>query len=274
MVKVSVIIAAYNCQQTIVDCLQSIYRQSFQDWEIVVCNDGSRDATAAILEQYQSKDRRIRLLHNEVNHGAAFTRNRCMAQASGEYIAIQDGDDRSPGHRLTEQVLFLDGHREYAFVSSAIDLYDTHRSLGRIANRENPSKRDFLWSSPFCHAATMFRSEVLRKVGGYRVSFETKRGHDYDLFMRLYADGFRGYNLSQSLYEYRIDGNDCQRRRYKYRIHEAIIRYKGFTSLHLMPRGWLYVFKPLILGLIPFHTLKYLRGCFPHPKDLPDGDRR
>lgn len=87
-------------------------------------------------------------------------------------------------------------------------------------------------------------------VNGYRVSKETRRGQDYDMFMRLYAMGFCGCNISDVLYGYRVDKNTLSRRKFEYRIDECIIRYKGFKSLGLLPKGLLYVLKPIAAYVI------------------------
>jgi hypothetical protein len=105
----------------------------------------------------------------------------------------------------------------------------------------------------------MISTEVLRKIGGYRISCETRRMEDYDMFMRLYYNNYLGYNMQKYLYYYREDNLSFNKRKYRYRIDEAIVRYKGFKSLHLLPRGYFYIIKPLIVGIIPLRILRKLK---------------
>lgn len=105
----------------------------------------------------------------------------------------------------------------------------------------------------------MFRKECLGAVHGYRVERVTRRVEDYDLFMRLYAAGYRGYNIQMPLLRYTINIQGMKRKnQYIYRIDEARIRYSGFKSLGLLPAGLIYVFRPLLLDLF----LKKLYGSY------------
>ncbi|MBO5072633.1 MAG: glycosyltransferase family 2 protein, partial [Eubacterium sp.] len=76
----------------------------------------------------------------------------------------------------------------------------------------------------------------------------------------LYEKGYQGYNLQEELYDFREDKNARKRKKYRYRIDEAKVRWKGFRLLGLMPKGVIYVLKPLIVGLIPYPVLVWLRG--------------
>ncbi len=92
MAKVSIIVPAYNAQNTIGRCLDSILKQTYSDFELLVMDDGSRDDTPRILDEYAASDARIRVIHKE-NTGVSDTRNRALDLASGEYIQFLDADD-------------------------------------------------------------------------------------------------------------------------------------------------------------------------------------
>ena len=101
----------------------------------------------------------------------------------------------------------------------------------------------------------MFRREALENINGYRVSEETRRGQDYDLFMRLYANNSRGANLLDVLYRYTISPQTYSKRTMKARVWEYKIREKGFKSLGLMPIGLPFLLKPFLAQLYQyFHT--------------------
>jgi glycosyltransferase involved in cell wall biosynthesis len=244
---VSVIIAVHNEKLFLDECLASLVAQTFTDWEIIACDDASTDGSWSILEQWAQRDPRINILLNAHNQGAAATRNRAIGMSRGRYIAIQDADDLSFAERLSMQVRYLNRHTSCAFVSTGLLRFD-HQVPHQLA----PRNRDFLVRIPYCHAATMFRREALVAVNGYRVSSETRRGQDYDLFMRLHAVGYQGHNLPLCLYGYREGQAAYQRRFFRYRIDEMIVRFKGFRNLGLLPWGLPFVLKPLFVGVIAF----------------------
>ena len=90
--KFSILIPAYNASKYIRRCLNSLINQTFQDFEIIVIDDGSKDDTLPILKEFQNKDKRVNVFHQE-NHGVAYTRNRLLDYAKGEWIAFVDADD-------------------------------------------------------------------------------------------------------------------------------------------------------------------------------------
>lgn len=257
--KVSVIIAAYNCDEFIGDAIESIINQTFENWELIICDDFSTDKTFTIINQYAKIDSRINVLRNEKNLKSAATRNRCIEEATGEYIAIQDADDLSDKNRLRLQVEFLEANKQISFVGSGCVSFDNEGVWAESIPKELPVIRDFLNSFPFIHASIMFRKEALLLVEGYRVSKETVRGQDADMIMRMYAKGLQGANLQKKLYSYRETKDTYSKRNMKYRIDAAKIRYIRFKEMGLMPSGYFFMWKPIIVGLIPNNLLMILR---------------
>lgn len=89
---ISIIIPAYNAEKTIERCIDSVLEQTYSDFEIICVNDGSKDNTYTILNDYSIKDERVKAFHNE-NHGVSFSRNFALDKVSGEYIMFLDSDD-------------------------------------------------------------------------------------------------------------------------------------------------------------------------------------
>ncbi|MCI8763201.1 MAG: glycosyltransferase [Lachnospiraceae bacterium] len=253
MPKISIIMGVFNGEQQMDQAIESVCCQTFQDWELIICDDASSDGTYQRLLWWSGKDPRIVVLHNNRNLRLARTLNVCLDHAKGEYIARMDDDDVSYPRRLEKQAAFLDNHKEFGFVSSLVDCYDgTQIVKNRFYRVAEPGKKDFLRGTQFVHPATMFRKECLKAVGGYRIARETVRTEDYDLFMRLYARGYRGYNIQEPLLRYFVNPEAMQQKRlYRYRINEAVVRWKGFKAMGLMPGAFPYVVRPLIVGLIP-----------------------
>ena len=210
---VSVIIAVHNGAPFIDDCLTAISNQTYNNLEIIICDDASIDNSIAILEKWRSLDTRIVLLHNENNMFAGATRNKCFKAAKGKYLCLQDIDDVSHIDRVEKLVKVLETE-DVDFVSSAMECFETsHEEITSIMRQKKqyPTKRDFLWGISFNHPATMLSSKCVMAVHGYRISKETKRCEDYDLFMRLYQEGYKGKNISEPLYYYRYDKKTIKR---------------------------------------------------------------
>lgn len=265
---VSVIMGVYNCETTLEDSINSILNQSFGNFEFIICDDASSDKTLEIISSCAQKDTRIRVLRNPANSGLAPTLNKCIEYARGTYLARMDGDDISIKERFQKQVDFLQAHREYAFCGTSAELFDYTGVWGLRRCIERPKPKDFLSVSPFIHPSVMFRKQALRNAGLYKTK-DVGRSEDYELFMRLYAKGFIGYNLRDFLLMYREDRNGFIKRKAKYLFIESKIRYKGFKALNLLPKALPYVMRPIILALLParfrtfLHKSKYKTGVQP-----------
>lgn len=262
MCKVSIIMGVYNMankKEIMKLAIESIFNQTYNNFEFIICDDGSNDGTYEILKSLTEKDNRVILIRNDRNRRLAYSLNRCLKIAKGEYIARMDADDISMPNRLEKQVKFLDDNLEYAMVGCNLLFINNRGIWGKRILAEKPTKKSFLFTSPFCHPAMIMRKKVLDKVDNYKVEKITRRLEDYDLFMRMYATGYKGYNIQEFLYQFREDNDAFKRRAYKYRWDEVQVRYRGFKALGLMPKGFLYVIKPLIVGLIPQVILSKIR---------------
>lgn len=261
MPKVSVIMGVYNIKNRKMaeDAINSILNQTFRDFEFIICDDGSDNDTWSIISDIVKNDARVKIIRNKKNHGLAYSLNKCLKVSSGEYIARMDADDISYTNRFEKQVDFLDANPQYALVSSWSSLFNEKGIWGVRKRVEIPQKKDFLFGPPAIHAAMMVRAEALESCELYRVSWDTIRAEDYDLFMRMYANGYKMYNIQEPLYMIREDNDAYKRRNYRNRIKEAHVRLIGFKKLKLYPVGIIYVMKPLIVGLIPQKILAKMR---------------
>lgn len=251
---ISVIMGSYNCKdEAMIDrSVRSIINQTYEDWEFIICDDGSEKSSFDLLQKIASLDSRIKLLHYPQNRGLAYALNQCISISQGEYIARQDDDDVSLPIRFEEQLRYLRSNPNVSFVGSNAVLQDaTEAKPAESSLKKSPAASDFLWNSPFIHPTVMFRAEALRSVGGYRVSPETIRGQDYDLFMRMYAKELQGANLEECLYVYTLPDKNKRNRSMKYRLGEMKIRARGFSALNLGIKGLAYTAKPLLVGLMP-----------------------
>ena len=258
---ISVLMGVYNGADTVERAIASIFQQTFQDFECIVCNDGSTDGSAAVLRACKQKyGQRLVLLENERNIGLAPTLNRCFAAAKGAYIARMDADDISAPERLERQLRFLAGHHNVSLVGCCAEKFDETGVYGEFCYPARPSVKDLRWNACFIHPTVLIRREALNAVQGYDERDSRVRCEDYDLWLRLYAAGYHGANLQEKLFFYYEGSGNLCKRKYRYRINEAVVRAAGFRANKMLLRSWPYVVKPLIVGLLPGQLLKKLRA--------------
>lgn len=264
--KVSVVMAVYNIgNRCILDsAIKSVLQQDFKEFEFLICDDASTDLTYQWLKEWAERDQRIRLFRNTYNQKAAAARNRCIQEAKGEYIAIMDADDQCSTNRLRVQVDFLENNPQVDFVGLKGERFvhipgDLNKPYWFC---QWPEKENFLMTLPFVHASILFRTSDLLAVNGYSTRKSAVRSEDYDMLMRLYAAGKRGANTRDAVYYIREDQAAFARRKYRYRITEVLVKFKGFYTMNLMPKGVVYAVKPLIVGLIPVRCVEHLKKIY------------
>ncbi len=259
---ISVIMGIYNMKNVTFakKALDSIFNQSFENFELIICNDGSTNVEYTEIIEYALLDSRVKVISNEKNMGLAYSLNECLKIAKGEYVARMDIDDEISLERFRTQVNFAKNNPQYDIIGTNATLMDEYEVWGSLVMPLIPNEKDFLRNSPFIHASTLIRKEKLVEVGGYRIAKETRRAEDFDLWMRMYAVGCVGYNIQELLYFIREDKNAYSRRKYIYRIDEAKVRYKGYKKLGILKLTTIkYVMRPLIVGLIPNFIMKKIR---------------
>ena len=258
MARISVLMGIYNCAPYLQEALDSLYAQTYQDFKIILCDDGSKDDTYAIAKCNAEKHSNIVLIKNERNMGLNYTLNHCLEYADTEYCARMDGDDISIPTRFEKEIAFLDAHPEYAIVSCPMIYFDEDGEFGRGVGGKEPTQNDFIKGSPFCHAPCMVRREAYEKVGGYTVSKKLLRVEDYHLWTKMYAEGYKGYVLDECLYKMRDDKNAIRRRKWKGCVNEVRVRLLATKLLHLGLKGVLFSFRPLVVFALPRPVLKYM----------------
>lgn len=249
----------YNCAPTLPEALDSLLAQTFRDFKVIMCDDGSQDDTLRVAQSYVDKyPGKFVLLENERNMGLNYTLNHCLRYADTKYAARMDGDDISLPERFEQEVEFLDTHPEYAIVSGPMIYFDEQGEFRRGKGNGEVSKLDFVSGTPFCHAPCMVRREAYQAVGGYTVDPKLLRVEDYHLWFKMYAAGFRGYNLKEPIYAMRDDRNARHRRKFQGYLNEARLKWWGFRKLGIPVRYWPYALRPIVVALLPAFLYNYL----------------
>lgn len=239
--KVSVLLAVHNGEQFVRPALASIYHQTYQDFEVVIVDDGSTDGTPEILRQM--KDSRTIIYRNAENQGLTKSLNTGLRLCRGEYVARMDADDVSHPRRLEKQVQFLESHPEVALVGTSYYQIDAEGTV--IAPIEVPAddseiRERLREKNCFGHGTVIVRRDVLVACGGYDERYVCAQ--DYDLWLRI-AEGHRLANLREPLYYWRSTGQGIsharkqEQKRYKdLAVREAEKRRRACVSAGRMGR--------------------------------------
>lgn len=257
--RISVIMGIYNCAPTLAEALDSLLEQTYQGFKVIMCDDGSKDNTVEIAQKYVDKypDKFI-LIRNERNMGLNYTLNHCLEYADTEYVARMDGDDLSLPERFMQEIEFLDMHPEYAIVSGPMTYFDEQGEFRRGKGFGEVSKMSFIKGTPFCHAPCMVRKEAYDKVGGYTVDRKLLRVEDYHLWFKMYAAGFKGWNLSEPIYAMRDDRNAKLRRSWRNRLNEFHVKRIGYSMLSIPWHKRIWMLRPILTGLLPQKSYLFL----------------
>ncbi|MGL5624503.1 glycosyltransferase [Cetobacterium sp.] len=263
MEDITVIMGVYNMEikkEQLYLSIESIKRQTFTNWKFIICDDGSTDETLEILKEKYGNNERIEIISLKKNQGLRSALNECLKNVKSKYIVRQDADDYSRDDRLELLYKSMQSDEEIDVLGTGMILFDENGEYGiRKPRKKNPNKKDFLKGTVISHATCIIKTDVLKNVNGYRVAWETTRCEDYDLFMRIMANGFKIKNIDDELYFVREDLESFYRKKYINRIKEAVFRYKGYKALHLPLYSYLYILKPIIIGLIPNTLLRVIK---------------
>lgn len=250
--KISVLMGIYNCANTLPEAIESIVAQTYNNWELIMCDDGSSDNTYRVAQDFKNKyPEKIILIQNKHNIGLNQTLNNCLKVATGDFIARMDGDDLCDPTRFEKELNFLLDHPEYAIVSTPMKYFDENGVFAVGKGGGEPNINRIPLGTPFCHAPCMVRKKAYDAVGGYSVDDKLLRVEDWHLWIKMYSKGYRGYILDEPLYLMRDDQNATARRKFKYRLNEAYVGRLAVKKLHLPKYYYLLTVRPIIVGLMP-----------------------
>lgn len=236
---VSIIMPAFNAERFIVDAVESILNQTYQNFELIIVDDASTDGTLAIVRNYQKQyPEKIKVvsLHKNRNSGGDRCANVALSYAKGTYIARMDADDIAYPTRLAKQVAFLSSHPDVFLVGASADVIDEDGSI--IGEKNEPTsdaaiKKLFFTVHPLIHPTCMYRrilpplprhsrengnlekhsgsSIILRmtkhkRQGGkpFRYAIRYNANNDYYTFFKLLSQGYIFANLPEKLLYYRV----------------------------------------------------------------------
>jgi glycosyltransferase EpsE len=230
--KISVIMATYNCEKTVEKSIDSILAQTYSNWVMIICDDGSSDGTLAILNRYASDyPEKFIIIRNKQNSKLPYSLNHCLQYVQTELVARMDGDDWSTPDRFEKQVSFLTTHPQYDLVGTGVSVFDGEKKIASIIKTPTPTKDSMLRDNAFSHATIMTYKRVYDALDGYSLDPTVERVEDVDLWCRFLAAGFKGYNLPDELYVILEDINAVKRRTFQARLNSAKTRCRGYKLM-------------------------------------------
>jgi CMP-N-acetylneuraminic acid synthetase len=196
--KVTVYITAYNYGRYIQRAVDSVLKQTFRDWELLIVNDGSTDETREVLASYEGREN-VRIIHQE-NQGLAVSNNIALRLANGVYIMRLDADDYLDENALLVLSSTLDAHEDVGLVYPDYYHVDEQGEVLELVRRKKIGEEVDLLDLPAHGACTMIRRDCLLSLGGYDEQFQCQDG--YDLWIR-FLEQYKPYNVNVPLFYYR-----------------------------------------------------------------------
>ena len=263
MPLVSIIMGVYNDADSLEMSLDSIEKQTYENWEFIVCNDCSDDRSKEILLDHAKRDNRYKIIENEVNQCLATSVNNCLKLARGKYVARMDADDRSYSNRLKVEVNYLEENKNVDMIGAAAQIVTDNERMGIRRMPKEVTRMSFLKGNPFIHPTIMIRKQVLDEFRGYDV--HNRRSEDLELWFRLFAHGKRGVNLSMPLLDYHESLGDYKKRTLKAAIEASKVYLKGYKELNIPVFYYWYSLRPIVSAILPdkimfkYHRRRYTR---------------
>lgn len=229
MVKVSVVLPVYNCVKYFKDSMESLGKQTFQDFEVIVVDDACYDGTEKMIDVYE-KLPNIKVIRHPQNLGLGDSLNDGLVAASGEYVAIQHADDVSFPTRFEKEVAYLDSHPDIALVGTWTQYIDADgrpkkkdgwwlREVKRVPDDPKVIADKLLEMNCLIHSSVMFRKSITGTVGFYDPAMVPTE--DYDYWLRISEKHSLGV-IREVLTQYRHHHNQLSKQEEKVKNHAAL----------------------------------------------------
>lgn len=229
---VSIVTPSYKSSEFIVQTIESVLVQTYENWELLIIDDCSPDNSNIIIEEFQKQDNRIRLIKLEKNSGPANARNEGIKQAKGRYIAFLDSDDIWLPQKLEKQIRFMNENN----LSLTYSAYETIDENGNYINTRNIKRnityKNMLKSNQIGNLTGIYDCEKIGKYYMYDVGHE-----DYTLWLKIMKDVKQTIGITEVLAKYRIVKSSISSNKFKvlgwtWNIYRNIIGLNFFKSLY------------------------------------------
>ena len=247
---VSIIMAAYNAENTIKDAVNSVLNQTYGNWELLVIDDCSCDETYNIVQEISNKDQRVRLVKNDVNKGVSYSRKRAAEEAKGQWIAILDSDDMWASQKLEKQIELQQEQKADLLYTGSI-FVDTNGELidWYLHAPKTMTYKQLLKQNLISNSSALVKKELYLKL----YASGDKMHEDFATWLRILKTGVVAYGVDEPLLIYRLDkssksGNKVVAAKMNWNTY----RYIGLNIFQSFYYEVWYVIK----GLLKYRNLK------------------
>lgn len=259
---VSIILSIYNAEKYLNQCIESILKQTYTNFELICIDDGSTDSSYRILKEYKNRDSRI-LIKRKKNSGLTKSLNLGLKMSKGEYIARIDADDLWLSTKLEEQIKYLKENKNCMLLGCNYENIDIlENKIGsdkiKIVTSDEDIKKRILYLNPFIHSGVIFHRYIYEKLDGYNEKYYYAQ--DYEFWARVVSKNYKVGNLNKVLVKRRYSENMISiKKEKKQRFYALLIKLRLLKFFNLDPIRYFTIFKDVLIIIFPRFVLKRLR---------------
>lgn len=250
---ISIVMPAYNSEKYIADAIDSIIRQTYENWELIIIDDGSIDQTTDIVSKYICSNEKIKLYSNDNNIGVSRSRNKGIEIAKGNWIAFLDSDDLWKFDKLEKQIeLIVKKDAEFVFTGASYI-----NENGKKFNGEFSVPETVNFSKLKRQNVISCSSVIIKKIHIKKFKMANDNIHeDYAVWLKILRSGVIAQGISEPLLIYRISLTSKSGNKFKsFKMTYGVFRYIGNSSL----KSIYYTFFHIILSFQKYHRILFKR---------------
>lgn len=233
--QVSIIMPAYNCQDFIGKAIESVINQTYPNWELIIVDDCSSDQTVEIINDYAKQESRIILKRNKENRGAAYSRNKGIKYAQGEYIAFLDSDDLWDQKKLEMQVDFMKKNKSLFSCTYYRKINEKGEETGQyIKDKSKIYYKDLLKNCPG-NSTVMYNAKILGKT----FIPDIKKRNDYVMWLKVIKKAGHMETMNCVLGSHRVREGSLSKNKfdlvkYHWYVYRKIEKTNLFYAIYLI----------------------------------------
>jgi glycosyltransferase involved in cell wall biosynthesis len=242
---ISVLLCVYNDKQYVQKSVMSIISQTYENWELIIIDDGSQDGTYDLLKQI--KDPRIKI-YRQTNQGLTISLNIAARYAKGEFLARQDADDISMPNRFTRQMNLFKANPDMIVVGSDSEFIDEDGIV--ISDRQYARTKKQVISSlarlsaPFSHGSLMIKKTAFDQINGYDEAYPVSQ--DFDLILRMSQLDGEMASVPDVLYQWRIRSESISVQKWQLQLKQTLKFRKKIKQMYPNSMTFILFIKHLI----------------------------
>ena len=257
---ISVILSVFNSEKTLDRCVQSILKQTFKNFELIIIDDCSTDKSNQIITNYKSLDKRIKIIKNSKNLGLTKSLIKGINASSTEYLARIDSDEYAKPSRLEKQYSLMRDQDLILCGSKCFNLYKNEKKVTQWKHYNDISiLKKIPFRSPFPHGSAMFRKKIYKIVGGYNSNYKTSQ--DFELWNKFHQNGKISMIDENLLYRYISINSITTKKKFKQFLDTSKIRFK-YCKYYQLPLIIFYSILLLSISYLPSKIFLNIKKYF------------